>query len=174
MVRALQSSAGNEIRSSGTIEKAIQHDQGRLCDPEGEGQGDRTVRVEGQGEAIQAREPMATSQRISQIRRAAVQAKLAQLMAKTSTAWAKEGDRTTVDGRGAPCLAVARHRHVSDMPQMVARKERRANSCGSGTAPKPRNPRELRGFVWLRPRNSHSTYSPPSSSPSFPDELCIA
>src|SRR3954470_1863182 len=66
MVRAVQASASHEVRSSRAAEETLQHDQGRLCDRQEEGQGQRGFRLQGERTAFRARESTRSSQRTSQ------------------------------------------------------------------------------------------------------------
>src|SRR4029079_15129717 len=66
MVRAVQASASHEVRSSRAAEETLQHDQGRLCDRQEEGQGQRGFRLQGERTAFSARESTRSSQRTSQ------------------------------------------------------------------------------------------------------------
>src|SRR3954467_11170893 len=66
MVRTVQASAQHEVRSSWAAQKTLQHDQGRLCDHQEEGQGQRGFRFQGERTAFRARESARSSQRTSQ------------------------------------------------------------------------------------------------------------
>src|SRR6185436_18830471 len=66
MVRAVQASASHEVRSSWAAQETLQHDQGRLCDRQEEGQGQRGFRFQGERTALRARESARSSQRTSQ------------------------------------------------------------------------------------------------------------
>src|SRR6476620_9507079 len=66
MVRAVQTSAQHEVRSSWPAQETLQHDQGRLCDRQEEGHGQRGFRFQGERTAVRARESARSSQRTSQ------------------------------------------------------------------------------------------------------------
>src|SRR6476620_2132514 len=74
MVRTVQASARHEIRSSWTAQEALQHDQRRLRDYQEEGQGQRTFRLQGEGEALREGGSTRPSQRVSQAARPGHQA----------------------------------------------------------------------------------------------------
>src|SRR6476661_4134368 len=74
MVRTVQASARHEIRSSWAAEESLQYDQRRLRDYQEEGQGQRSFRFQGEGEALRKRGSMWPSQRVPQAARAGCQA----------------------------------------------------------------------------------------------------
>ncbi len=64
---------GHEIRPSRPADETLQHDEGRLCDPQEEGQGEPDLRLQGQGKALHRGGSPRPSQRIPQTRRPAHQ-----------------------------------------------------------------------------------------------------
>jgi hypothetical protein len=64
LVDGIQARARDEIRSSGIAHQTVQHDQGRVCDHQEEGQSDPAIRFRSQEDALRAGGPARSSQRV--------------------------------------------------------------------------------------------------------------